>query len=338
MPFSVGSLKTAWSGHRFASCAAFCGDIDALRDVAISVRLAHTLASMLAATSTPKLCVGIDFSGNHRMWSPGCGKSNVWIAEVRCSSPRPILLSLKRVQHLSGDGHPFDRLIRYLRETDFDAAAIDAPFSVPVEYLQPRTHSELLKLVGKAELIDRRPFPSGQDFVDLVLEGRAPATKKPLRRTEGYWRDLKVNVRSTLWAGSRGGAPMTAACLKLLYEAGRPIWPWRRSGRGLIAEAFPAAQLCNWGLTHQRYGREADVETRRSITAAISDRIDLGDFRPPVEQCGDALDAVICAFSAIAVQSGDVLSYTSEHIEAEGSIAVYSGEPPSQKTLSKGLS
>ena len=93
----------------------------------------------------------------------------MWIAEVERSSPRPVLMSLKRVQQLSSDGHPFDRLIQYLRDTDFDAAAIDAPFSVPAEYLRPKTHSELLKLIGKAKLIDGRPFPCARDFVDLVI-------------------------------------------------------------------------------------------------------------------------------------------------------------------------
>jgi hypothetical protein len=150
--------------------------------------------------------VGIDFSSNHRMWSAGRGNSNVWIAEVERRLSRPVLVSLKRVQHLRGNGHPFDRLIQYLRETDFDAAAIDAPFSVPAEYLQARTHSDLLELIGKAKLIDDRTSPCGRDFVDLVVEGRTTTTKKPLRRTEEYWRDRKVNVRSTLWAGPRGGA------------------------------------------------------------------------------------------------------------------------------------
>jgi hypothetical protein len=195
--------------------------------------------NLLSKSNSPsKICAGIDFSGNHHMWSAGCGNSNVWIAEVECSSPRPILVSLKRVQQLSGDGHPFDRLIQYLRDTDFDAAAIDAPFSVPAEYLQPRTHSELLELIGRVKLIDGRPFPCARDFVDLVLDGRTTANKKPLRRTEEYWRNRKVNVRCTLWAGSRGGAAMTAACLKLLYEAGRPVWPWKRSVRGLLPEAL----------------------------------------------------------------------------------------------------
>lgn len=52
-------------------------------------------------------------------------------------------------------------------------------------------------------------------------------------------------------AGPRGGAAMTAACLKLLHEANCPIWPWQRSARRLLAEAFPAAQLRHWQLPHQ---------------------------------------------------------------------------------------
>jgi hypothetical protein len=271
------------------------------------------------------LCVGIDFSGNHRMWSAGCGNSNVWIAEVERSSPRPVLVSLKRVQQLNGERHPFDRLIRYLRDTDFDAAAIDAPFSVPAEYLQPRTHSELLELIGKAKLIDGRPFPCAREFVDLVLGERTTAIKKPLRRTEEYWQARGVNVRSTLWAGARGGAPMTAACLKLLYEAGRPIWPWKKRGRGLLAEAFPAAQLRNWKLPYQGYSRQTDCETktRCSIVAAISKSVNLARFRDTVEQSADALDAVICAFGAIAVTAERIVSYAEQNRATEGLIAVH---------------
>src|SRR3972149_1857712 len=34
--------------------------------------------------------LGIDFSGNHLMWRPGCGRSNVWISDVRsCASQGP---------------------------------------------------------------------------------------------------------------------------------------------------------------------------------------------------------------------------------------------------------
>jgi hypothetical protein len=170
------------------------------RILALSMRGSNLL------TSHRSLCVGIDFSGNDRMWSTGCGNSNVWIAEVERSSPRPILVSLKRVQQLSGDGPPFDRLIQYLRETDFDAGAIDAPFSVPAEYLQPRTHSELLELIGKAKPIDARPFACAQEFVDLVLGERTTATKKPLRRTEEYWQAGNKRALYLLGRSARRGS------------------------------------------------------------------------------------------------------------------------------------
>ena len=187
--------------------------------------------------------LGIDFSGNFRMWSAGCGNSNVWIAEVQQGVSRSKLVGLKRVQELGGDGPPFNRLVQYLRESDFDAAAIDAPFSIPAQYLPAGGHGTLLELVSSIKPIDGRPFPSAQQFVSCILSGRSPATKKPLRHTEAYWQEKGVNVRSTLWTGPRGGAAMTAAGLKLLHEVGRPLWPWQRSERGLLVEAFPAAQL-----------------------------------------------------------------------------------------------
>ena len=258
------------------------------------------------------------------MWSAGCSKGNVWIAEVECGVSRPGLVNLRRVQQLSGDHNPFTRLVQYLRQFDFDAAAIDAPFSVPREHLRSREHRELLEQVAKLELRAGRPFPSARDFVNCVLEGRAPATKKPLRQTEEYWQRQGVNVRSTLWAGPRGGAAMTGASLKLLHETGRPIWPWERTGRGLLIEAFPAAQLCQWGLLHQAYNRNTEKEAaaRRSLVSSLAPRINLGNFREALEHCADALDSVICAFAAIAVITGRVLNYAEDSADAEGLIAV----------------
>jgi predicted nuclease with RNAse H fold len=271
--------------------------------------------------------LGIDFSGNFRMWSAGCSKSNVWIAEVECGVSRPTLVNLRRVQQLSGDHNPFTRLVEYLRQFEFDAAAIDAPFSVPSEHLRSREHRGLLELVAKLESRDGRPFPSARDFVNCILEGRAPAIKKPLRQTEDYWQQRKVNVRSTLWAGPRGGSAMTGACLKLLHETGRPIWPWERAGRGLLIEAFPAAQLCQWDLLHQGYNRntEKEADARRFLVSLLVARINLGNFRQTLEHCADALDSVICAFAAIAVMTGRALSYAEDSPDAEGLIAVERG-------------
>lgn len=258
------------------------------------------------------------------MWSAGCGRSNVWIAEVECVPGRLSLAKLKRVQQLSGDHHPFTNLVQYLRQSEFDAAAIDAPFSIPVDYVRPKTHRALLELVARLESSDRRPFPTAGDFVKCVLEGRIPVTKKPLRETEEYWHQRKVNVRSALWAGARGGAAMTAACLKLLRETGCPIWPWEKSGRGLLVEAFPAAQLCHWGLPYQGYNRNTDEEgsKRHSIVQALATRVDLGGCRVTLEQSADALDALICAFAALAVVNNDTLHYAENAIDQEGLIAI----------------
>jgi predicted nuclease with RNAse H fold len=271
-------------------------------------------------------CLGIDFSGNFRMWSPGCGTSNVWIAETEGSDRRLKLVNLRRVQQLDGDCAPFTRLAQYLRETDFDVAAIDAPFSIPLEHLHSRPHRDLLELVANMELSGGRPFPSAREFVDRVFEGLSPATRKPLRRTEEYWTPLDLNVRSTLWAGPRGGAAMTVACLKLLHEANCPIWPWERSGRRLLVEVFPAAQLRHWSLPHQAYNRntEKELAVRRSLVLALSERIDLGEFTEKLQQSADALDAVVCAFAANAVGAGHTLSYAEDAARAEGLIAVAS--------------
>jgi predicted nuclease with RNAse H fold len=260
------------------------------------------------------------------MWSSRCGRSNVWIAETESGVSGLRLVNLQRVQQLSGDCDPFTRLVQYLRQSSFDVAAIDAPFSIPEDHLQAKGHQELLELVANMELSGGRPFPSAQAFVNNVLGGMTPVVKKPLRRTEQHWRQKGVNVRSTLWSGPRGGAAMTAACLKLLHQADCPIWPWERSGPRLLVETFPAAQLCQWGLPHQAYNRSTEKESviRRSLVLSLATRIELGVFRGMTEECADAVDAVVCAFAANAVATGHALWYAEEFVSAEGLIAVAS--------------
>jgi len=223
-----------------------------------------------------------------------------------------------------GEGDPFICLVRYLRQFNFEAAAIDAPFSIPAEYLPANGHRGLLERVASIEPINGRPSPSAQQLVSSILNGRSPSTKKPMRRTEKYWQDKRVNVRSTLRAGPRGGAAMTAASLKLLHDARRPLWPWQKTGPGLLVEAFPAAQLKEWGLPHRQYNRndEAEAGIRRSIVCALANRIDLAEFRSTLEHCADALDSVLCAFAAIAVKGGNTLGYDDTAIVEQGLIAL----------------
>jgi hypothetical protein len=268
--------------------------------------------------------LGIDFSGNHLMWHPN-RRSNVYIAEVSIKNGRPVLDTLRTVQELPGQEEPFQRLVTLLKARDFTAAAIDAPFSVPYKYLPSGGYQALLEQVAGIERRNR-PFPTAQDFVYRMLAGRTMLTKKPLRETESAWKKQRINVRSTLWAGPRGGAAMTAACLTLLYDSQCPIWPWHQASEcGLLVEAFPAAQLCHWGMEFEGYnGDRPEAHLKRTtLVTSVSEFIDIpdGSFRKKLEQSADALDAVLCAFAALGVSTDRV--FRSPIKPGEGEIAVH---------------
>jgi hypothetical protein len=294
--------------------------------------------------------LGIDFSGNHAKWRPGCTTSNVWIAELRpgragALAARAALAApcargvgatvhvhdLRRVQQIPGRGDPFDRLVALLASARYVAAGIDAPFSIPDAFAMPAGgHAALLSLVGGQPVVGR-PFLEGTRMVRLVA-GVAPPLRppKPMRHADSFWTKRGVNVRSPLWTGARPGAPMTAACLTLLYRAARPMWPWARGGRGLLVEAFPAGQLETWGLPHWGYdgASPSAVSTRTTIADALVTRgVRLGRWRPALLASADALDAVVCALAAIAAstsaaplpQDASVAAY----LATEGWVAVH---------------
>lgn len=246
--------------------------------------------------------LGIDFSGNYRMWQPACGTSNVWIAVVE-QHTQLCLTELFRVQSLPGTARPLERLISYLTTTDYRAAGIDAPFSIPMKYLPESRFLTLLTLADNLPL-GKRDFPSGSAFVRAIEHGYGAALPmKPLRRTEARWSG-KVNVRSTLWCGPRGGAAFAAACLKILARRQGPIWPFAgRDQPRLLVEAFPAAQLAAWQLPAIGYNGDASSAqtSRQAIIARLQDLVDLADFRSVLESSADALDAVLCAFAPIAI-------------------------------------
>jgi hypothetical protein len=267
--------------------------------------------------------LGIDFSGNHAQWRARCRTSNVWMARVAEAGRGLALVGLGRVQELEGTDAPFERLARVLATGDHDAAGIDAPFALPERYAVGRSHGELTALTARLPR-GERPFPRAPDFVHGVT-GRAPplSPPKPYRRTEADWAARGVNVRSTLWAGARGGAAMTAACLTLLHRAACPVWPFSHAGPRLAVEAFPAAQLRQWGLPWQRYGAPADRGVREAIAAALGRRVRLGRFDAVVREHADALDAVLAAFGAVAVARGALALPPGGEAAAEGWIAVH---------------
>jgi len=267
--------------------------------------------------------LGIDFSGNQAMWGAGCSVSNVWIAEIRAEHGALSLASLRRVQELPGTAHPFERLQKLLAAGAYDAAAIDAPFSVPAHRVPLRDHRALLQTVGR---LDRAggPFPSAATLVRQLAPEKGPRGAKEHRVTEKAW---KVNVRSTLWAGPRGGAAMTAACLTLLGLARRPMWPWASADTsGLLAEAFPAAQLKTWNLPHQRYNGNDPVAAanRREILKAVSMRCAWpANLHGLMLASADALDALLCSLAAFSVSAGEASEAGASDARAEGRIAVH---------------
>lgn len=263
-----------------------------------------------AASSGTKTIHGIDFSGDVRQWRSGCGDSNVWIATAEIHGDAMELVSLRPVQDLSGNSHPFERLIRFLDDDEYLAAGIDAPFALPARYMPAGGFPQLLRDVAEFPR-ENRPFPRGEELYAYAEANFPLETAKPLRRTERVWKARGATVRSSLWNGgeqarkARPGTPFTVACIFLLAQVERDVWPWSCADRGLLVESFPAGQLLHWGLPHQKYSGDGDRGIRDQILEGISTRIKIPDCeRRRCQDSADALDSVLCLFSAKAVVEG----------------------------------
>lgn len=266
--------------------------------------------------------LGIDFSGGSRPWREGVKSPTVWIATAEIVGATLALVGLVPVQDLPGNGQPFDRLTQLLSKGDYAAAAIDAPFSIPLAHAPPGGHRALLDAVLGLPNGADRPFPYGAALVTFAETVCRKATPKPLRVCERFWTKRSVNTRSTLWNGPRGGAPFAAACMALIARSGRPCWPWARAGRGLLVEGFPAAQLNYWDLPHQGYSGSSGAPARDRIVAALSSRISLQRLHVDLMIASpDALDAVIAVFGAVAAFNGSAIQ--SHQPDFEGCIAVH---------------
>lgn len=272
---------------------------------------------------------GIDFSGNADMWRAGRTASNLWVAEVRQTTTGLSLAELSCLQDLArGSRPPYEWLCNILSEGRFAAAALDAPFSVPKQLVGQAGHAGLVARIGRCVPPQGRSFLPGADFVKEVT-GCAPplSPPKPYRATEAYWRERKVETRSTLWVKPRGGAPMTAACIRLLHLAKRPVWPWAEAGaNGMLVEAFPAAQLRQWGLPREGYNGtdQAATRTRHDIIESLRSRLHIpSESEQLMLDSADALDAIICAFAAIAVTTRHVACPPAPEAHLEGWIAVH---------------
>lgn len=264
--------------------------------------------------------VGIDFSGGANPWKMKCKNPAVWIATVH-DDEGYALTDLRPVQNLGGFGKPFERLVAFLKLGNFAAAAIDAPFALPSEHMPRGYYSQFLDQIRSLPNGTDRPFPLGAAIQALGETVAAKASKKPYRKTEKHWANLGVNTRSTMWNGIRGGSPFTAACLSLLSQVNRPVWPWHPVGEGMLVEAFPAAQLRWWGLPHQKYSGIAGRSNREKIIESMTTFLNTDiEARRLMMDSSDALDAVISCFAAIAVSTNRF--EPPDHAIDDGMIAV----------------
>jgi hypothetical protein len=270
--------------------------------------------------------VGIDFSGDVRRWTNGTRRSNVWIASADYDHSQIRVHELIRVQELDHHpGHPFDRLCKFISSDDGARIAIDAPFSIPSEYLHVSPEVAWSQVAALPR--DERPFPTAKSFLHLFCPNSPGGLGYHVwRNTEQYWRNCQLNVRSPLSAKHRGGAAMTAACMTLLARHSGPIWPFRSNGNAaLICEAFPAAQLRKWKLRHDRYDGEENSarEIRSNILSTLIEqkalRIDHGRGNSCLSSA-DALDAVLCLYAAAAISTQ---STPNSDARREGQIVVH---------------
>jgi len=148
--------------------------------------------------------LGIDFSGDAKMWRPGCTNSNVWIADIRRKQSSLSIHDLMAVQDLNGGEDPFERLALLLKVGNYRAAAIDAPFSLPAKYVPGGDHKKLLEKIRELEIVDQRPFPKSGAIVCTFAPDSGKNGLKVYRETESMWCQRGLTVRSTLWDGGPG--------------------------------------------------------------------------------------------------------------------------------------
>jgi predicted nuclease with RNAse H fold len=277
------------------------------------------------ATARRPVWIGIDFSGSAQQWRQGRAASAVWVAQIEAARERPALRDVRRVQDLPGDEPPFERLVRFLQNTAFAVAGIDAPLAPPAGYFAG-DRAALLAAV-RALPCDARPFPSGEQLVRLLAPALAPRGRHIHRATEQFWRKRRINVRSVLWNGPRGGAAFCAASLSLVAASGLAVWPWAKANSGrVLAETFPAAQLRTWDLPWFGYnGSAADAgRQRRTIVKALATRLAIPrTLELKLLASADALDSVLCALAARALSVDALAEPPGAASAAEGWIVVH---------------
>ncbi len=209
------------------------------------------------------------------------------------------------------------------QDTTTGLAVLDwRPGHVRVAQLRIGTSNEHIHAAAAGSAVVGIDCPLGwpTGFTDLLLAHRSgtvdPATggDSAGRRSLAYRRtDFRVHERTGRWplsvsADLIGYPAMRAAGLLAGWPAAaRPL---RRSGMcSCVAEVYPAAALLRWGLPSRGYKRDPGV--RNALIGALLRQapwLDLGPSAPLCASSADALDAVVAALVAGAVQLGRTLA------------------------------
>ena len=124
---------------------------------------------------------GIDSSGDAQKWTPGCGRSNVWIATAQVHDNEPMkLVAFRAVQDLPGGSRPFDLLVGLLAGGEYCAAGIDAPFGLPARHMPDGGLPILLQDVAELPT-GSRPFTKGAELVAYAKENALDDARNPGR-------------------------------------------------------------------------------------------------------------------------------------------------------------
>jgi predicted nuclease with RNAse H fold len=162
------------------------------------------------------------------------------------------------------------------------------------------------------------PLGWPEPFIDFVIAQRdelaLPATDLAGRRRLAYRETDRAVTAATglrplsVAADRIGHAAMRAAgLLAMLASAGHSV---DRSGvSGLVVEAYPAAALKGWTLTHLKYKGAGSITARAALVEALQiamPELELGSAAELCREDDDAFDAVVCALIARAAVLGDV--------------------------------
>jgi len=134
---------------------------------------------------------------------------------------------------------------------------------------------------------------------------------------DGWKRRLTLRVTDEVVRNEMGLTPLSVSadlighvalrCACLLAEAGRRGQDIDRTGDGVIVEAYPAASLRAWGLTHKRYKKPGSGQALDNLVDNVmraAPWLHLGGAESDCRESHDAFDAVIAALTARAAARG----------------------------------